>query len=359
MCTSFRIKSADGKVVVGRTMEFPDLLDARIAIVPRGTAGKSVSPSGDGKTWTSSHGYVGIDVFGDPQKLTDGLNEAGLYVNLQYMPGFCNYESADGVPNDSLVACPDLAGLLLGTCSSVAEVRATLASTVVWPWVFEPFGFPPPAHIIVHDTTGASIVVEWLDGEQVVFDNPLGVATNWPHFDWHMTNLRNYVNLDVLDPEPVTVDGVQLSAMGQGVGMTGLPGDASSPSRFVRAAVYTGTLRPVATGADAEVAALHILDNFDIPWGMVRENVDESKDDHTLWSTIANLTDGAYTIRTYVDPVPRRIALAEVDFGAPAPRTVPLPTGPDFPELPLYPTSPHRAGSRSSSVQRNAVPARG
>ena len=247
MCTSFRLTAGDGSVVVGRTMEFPNLMGARIAIVPRGTAGKSVSPNGDGKTWSTTYGYIGIDVFNDPQKLTDGLNEVGLYANLQYMPGFCDYEPAGGVPDENLLACPDLVGMLLATCASVDDVRASMASTVVWPWVFGPFGFAPPSHIIVHDKTGASLVIEWIDGRQRVFDNPIGVATNDPHFDWHLTNLRNYLNLGPVNPRDVTIDGVQLSAMGQGAGMTGLPGDSSSPSRFVRAAFYSSV---VASGRD-------------------------------------------------------------------------------------------------------------
>jgi choloylglycine hydrolase len=333
MCTSFRLTAGDGSVVVGRTMEFPNLMGARIAIVPRGTAGKSVSPNGDGKTWSTTYGYIGIDAFDDPQKLTDGLNEVGLYANLQYMPGFCDYEPADGVPDENLLACPDLVGMLLATCASVDDVRASMASTVVWPWVFGPFGFAPPSHIIVHDKTGASLVIEWIDGRQRVFDNPIGVATNDPHFDWHLTNLRNYLNLGPVNPRDVTIDGVQLSAMGQGAGVTGLPGDSSSPSRFVRAAFYSSALRPVATGAEAEVAALHILNNFDIPGVMVRQSDDPSGDDHTLWSSIADLNDLAYVIHTYPDPVPRRVALADPDFNAEAPKTIKLSTSAQFPKL--------------------------
>ena len=72
-----------------------------------------------------------------------------------------------------------------------------MADVTVWPYVFGPFGFAPPAHLVVHDRTGASAVFEWRDGRMVVFDNPIGVATNGPHLDWHLTNLRNYVNLSV------------------------------------------------------------------------------------------------------------------------------------------------------------------
>jgi len=47
-------------------------------------------------------------------------------------------------------------------------------------------GFPPEpqrVHFVVYDKTGASIVIEPLDGKLKVYDNPLGVITNSPTFD--------------------------------------------------------------------------------------------------------------------------------------------------------------------------------
>ena len=209
-----------------------------------------------------------------------------------------------------------------------------MGDVTVWPYVFGPFGMAPPAHVIVHDAAGASIAIEWRDGQMVVFDNPIGVACNWPHLDWHLTNLRNYVNLSVQNPSPITIEGVELSKMGQGPGMLGLPGDSSSPARFVRAAAYTAALRPVASGAELETTALHILNNFDIPWGMIREDDDPKNDDHTLWSTISNLSARRYVLRTYDNPVPQVIDLAEVDFSGSAPLQIEAPSG-GFAELRL------------------------
>ena len=40
---------------------------------------------------------------------------------------------------------------------------------------------------------------EYVDGELNVHDNPLGVITNAPTFDWHLTNLKGYVNLSPQD----------------------------------------------------------------------------------------------------------------------------------------------------------------
>ena len=65
-------------------------------------------------------------------------------------------------------------------------------------------------------------VVEVVGGAIKVHDAPLGVITNSPAYDWHMTNLRNYVNLSVQNPAPITIEGVELTKMGQGPGMLGL-----------------------------------------------------------------------------------------------------------------------------------------
>jgi hypothetical protein len=59
----------------------------------------------------------------------------------------------------------------------------------------------------------------------------------------------------------------------------------------VRAVAYLATLRPVAGAAALEMAALHVLNNFDIPFGLIRASDSPEGDDHILWSTISNLTD--------------------------------------------------------------------
>ncbi|MET0296713.1 MAG: linear amide C-N hydrolase, partial [Microbacterium sp.] len=79
MCTSFQLRADDGSVCVARTMEFPDMLGANLTAIPRGITLTSESPGGDGATWTTTHGVVGMDAVGKPQWLTDGMNEAGLY----------------------------------------------------------------------------------------------------------------------------------------------------------------------------------------------------------------------------------------------------------------------------------------
>jgi choloylglycine hydrolase len=176
-----------------------------------------------------------MDVFGMPSALTDGINEQGLYAGLLYMPGFCEYTPAEGADPAGLLSIVDAVAYLLGTCASVEEARAAMAAVTVWPWMFEQFGFAPPAHLVVHDPGGACAVFEWSHGEMLTFENPIGVVTNSPHLDWHLTNLRNYLTLSTTAPDELSIEGVELKPLGAGAGISGLPGGSSPPARFVRA----------------------------------------------------------------------------------------------------------------------------
>jgi choloylglycine hydrolase len=53
--------------------------------------------------------------------------------------------------------------------------------------------------------------------------------------------------------------------------MLGLPGDFTPPSRFIRAVAFVNSMEPVEDAAQAVNAAATMLNNFDIPKGLVRE----------------------------------------------------------------------------------------
>src|SRR5438105_1055713 len=81
-CTDFRIKAADGTVIIGRTMDFEVPVLSFIRIFPRGERWSSDAPGmRKGISWTSRYGYAAIDMGGrlvDPldraENLADGLN---------------------------------------------------------------------------------------------------------------------------------------------------------------------------------------------------------------------------------------------------------------------------------------------
>ena len=73
--------------------------------------------------------------------------------------------------------------------------------------------------------------------------------------------------------------------------------------------------------------ALHLLNDFDIPFGSGRGGDKSSDDDHTLWSTISILADHHDAIRGFDDPATYVVDLETTDFTRGEPRQVPLPTG--------------------------------
>jgi choloylglycine hydrolase len=346
MCTTLRIRALDGTVLIGRTMEYALPVNWEWRAIPRGVRQVSVAPDGDGLGWEGSHGYVGIGngetrSFGltiPPQSgVPDGINEAGLYAGLLYLPGFAEYESPRGVPADRLLAPLDVASFVLATCATVPEAVTAVESVVVWPAPIPVIGVPP-LHLILHDRTGAAAVVEWVDGVRKVHDNPIGVATNSPPFDWHMTNLRNYVNQTAMDVPTRSLSGETMAPLGQGTGMLGLPGDFTPPSRFVRAVAFASSARTPDTASEGVSTVMHLLSSFDITKGVIRDAVPEgltTEDaaglgDYTAFSSVAELNDSpAFTVRTYDDACQRRVALRDLALSSGPPRTVPmLPAGP-------------------------------
>lgn len=181
---------------------------------------------------------------------------------------------------------------------------------------------------MVHDASGNSIVIEYVGGKLQVHDNPLGVMSNSPTFDWHMTNLGNYVNLSVTNAAPIKLGTVKLDPLGMGSGMIGVPGDFTPPSRFVRAAIYSAAVLPSATGNEAVRQAFHILNQFDISKGVIR---DHEKDeygnitaDDTIWTSANDLKARRFFIRTYDNSQIRSIDLMTQDLNAKEIATYPI-----------------------------------
>ena len=269
-CTGIELIAADGTVVRARTLEFGIDLKSNVILVPRGYSRTGTTPDGKpGKSWTAKYANLGANALGMPV-IIDGLNERGLAVGLFYFPTTAQYQPYSPGDAGRTIAPWELGSYMLDSFATVDEVRANLPNIVVPAVVLEAWKFSPPVHYVVHDATGKSIAVEYTDGRLNIYDNPLGVMTNSPAFDWQMTNLRNYVNFSLTDLPPVQVGNVKLVPFGQGTGMLGLPGDFTPPSRFVRAVAFSQSVLPSQTGYEAILEAFHILNDFDIPKGASR-----------------------------------------------------------------------------------------
>jgi len=318
-CTGILLRNADGTIVHGRTVEFGIPLAIDFAVVPRGYNFTGMTPMGEGKKWASKYGALGAIVFGN-LGIMDGVNEKGLAVGAFYFPTMAEYTPTTAENQGKSMSSIDFSNWILTQFASVDEVRAAVESgeAVVAPTLLP--GWPPqvqPFHWIVYDKSGKSLVIEPIGGKLVVNDNPLGVLTNSPSFDWHMTNLRNYIALSPRDVPAVKLDGKTFASFGMGAGMLGLPGDYTPPSRFVRAAVFSATAFAAPDAAAGIFNGFHILNNFDIPYGVARVNEGGSTHaDQTIFTAMRDPQNLRMYYKSYDDQTIRMIDLNRFDLDA-------------------------------------------
>lgn len=328
-CTGIRIEPKDGSVIVARTLEFAADLQTSIIVIPRAMELTGTAP-GDkpGLRWKSKYGIVGANMFGLPAIL-DGFNEKGLAVAIFYFPGYAKYQETTDADIGKTIAPWELPVYLLGNCADVDDAVKALQNIRVGDVFQKNMGETPQLHYLVTDARGRSAVVEYVADGLKVHDNPLGVLTNAPTFDWHVTNLCNYINLSDENVPPKDVAGIRLHSLGQGSGMLGLPGDFTPPSRFVRAVACSQSAIPVATAHEGVLQAFCLLNQFDIPKGEARgvENGRPSTD-YTQWTGASDLKNHRYYFRTYDNSRIRMIDLDRVNLDAKTIKTVSM-AGPE------------------------------
>jgi choloylglycine hydrolase len=334
-CTGIVLTAADGSVVRGRTLEFGDPLDSDVIVIPRGYVSTGTTPDGqdNGLRWTATYAAAGANGVGLPD-IVDGLNEKGLGGGIFYFPGFAGYQEIDSENMSQALAPWQLLTWALTSFATVDEVKAALPDVKVGAATLEALGGVPPMHYFLADTTGKSIVIEYVDGDLNVYDDQIGVVTNSPGFDWHMTNLRNYINITPDPQAAIDLDGVNLDPFSTGGNLFGIPGDFSSPSRFVRATVFSHLSTEQKTGPEAVMQGFHILDNFDIPEGAVPEPAGSDPPyETTEWTAMSDLKALTFYIWTNDDRAIRTLDLTRVDLDGDEIQTFPLDQAQEFDDL--------------------------
>src|SRR5947207_12011071 len=319
-CTGIRLIAEDGSVIHARTMEFAIDIHSDVIMVPRGYARIGSTPDGkEGLKWRAKYASVGLNGVGIPV-LFDGVNEKGLATGTFYFPTAAGYMPYTATDVGKTIAQWEVGSWILENFASVDEVKANIGKIVVPAVVFGGWGFAPEAHYIVQDASGKTIVIEYVGGKLNVHDNPLGVITNSPAFDWHMSNLRNYVNFSMTNVAPAHLGSARLPPFGQASGTLGMPGDFTPPSRFVRAVAFSQSVFKSKTGEDASVEAFHVLNQFDIPKGAAREH---EKDEHgniladyTIWTSASDLKTKRFYFRTYENSQIRMVDLMKMNLDA-------------------------------------------
>ncbi len=325
-CTGITLHSADSATVLARTIEWGgSYLSSQYVVVPRDYEQQSYIPGGKraGLKFTTRYGYVGVTVE-LPDFVAEGVNEAGLSAGLFYFPKYGSYESYSPKDKSSTISDLQVVPWMLANFATLDEVKQGLKKV----HIVSTDPRSSTVHWRIADATGKQLVLEIVDGKLNFYENTLGVLTNSPGFEWHITNLNNYVNLFPGAAPDRPLGPHTLSAFGAGSGMLGLPGDITPPSRFVRAAFYQTTAPIQPTARRTALQAFQILNNFDIPVGIefADGKIPADIPSATQWTSATDIRNRLFYFTSMYDRRIRAIDLKAIDFEKIAYRAVSIDT---------------------------------
>ena len=313
-CTGISLSSQDGGRVVARTVEWAATpMQCGYVVSPRGHSFQSYTPTGDnGLKYKAVYGFVGIYTEYEPF-VVEGVNEAGLSAGLFFFPNYGDYAPYNEAHNAKTLCDMQFVSWVLSQFSTIDQLKDELKN-IDLVTLNHNIG---AVHWRITEPNGRMVVLEVVKGVPRFYENTLGVLTNAPGFQWHVTNLNNYVNLvPGSAPDNKIKPGLILKPLGHGSGMLGLPGDFTSPSRFVRATFFQTTAPMWATSFEAVVQAFHILNNFDIPIGSQHpmDQIPKGLPSATQFTAATDLSTMKFYYRTAWNSNIRCIDLMNIDF---------------------------------------------
>lgn len=239
----------------------------------------------------------------------EAVNEVGLCVAGLNFPGNAFYgKEQTGRLN---IASFELIPWILGGCASVQEAEEMFADLNICDDAFSEDMPPAQLHWMLADRERCLVLEAVCEGMHI-YENPIGVLTNNPPFEYHRMNLNNYLNVTAGYPKSRFCQGetpsffpslqsadLMLSPYSQGMGSIGIPGDFSSASRFVKAAFLRwNSVCTQEEGANIS-QFFHILDGVAMPRGAVLTQ--DGKYDITTYACCMNADMGVYYYKTYED----------------------------------------------------------
>lgn len=223
----------------------------------------------------------------------DATNEKGLSMAGLNFPGNADYKPED-LSKDNVTPF-EFIPWILGQCANVKEARDSLVRLSLLREDFSPELPLSPLHWMISDRD-ESIVVEPVKDGLMVYDDPVGIMTNNPSFDFHLTNLSNYMGLSAADPENRFAKDLDIVPYSRGMGGLGLPGDLSSASRFVKAAFTRLNSRSGDSESESVSQFFHILGSVAQQRGCCQV---EHGFEYTIYSSCCNTDKGIYYYTTY------------------------------------------------------------
>ncbi|MBE6749398.1 MAG: choloylglycine hydrolase family protein [Ruminococcaceae bacterium] len=289
MCTAITFKSND--FYFGRNLDVEHSYNESVVVTPRNFQIKMrcVEPL------KTHYAMIGVaTVIDDYPLYFDATNEKGLSMAGLNFPGNADYKP---VNENSINITPfEFIPYILGKCKDLNEAREELREINLVNISFSENLPLSPLHWIIADKENAITVESVKDGLKI-YENTVGVLTNNPTFDFHITNLNNYMSLHEGRSENNLVKDIELSNYSLGMGALGLPGDFSSASRFIKATFVKYNSISGETEKESVNQFFHILDSVAMPKGCVL--TDNGEYEYTIYSSCCNADKGVYYYKNY------------------------------------------------------------
>lgn len=289
MCTAVTYTTRDH--YFGRTLDYEISYQENVAVTPRNypfyfrKAGKM----------ERHYAMIGVACMAGGYPLYyDATNELGLSMAGLNFPGNADYKQ-EAADKDN-VAPFEFIPWILGQCGTVAKARRLLEHINLLNLNFSEELPLAMLHWMISDKD-ASITVEAVKEGIRVYDNPVGVLTNNPPFDYQMWNLSNYMNLTSEEPDNRFSGEIPLATYCRGMGAMGLPGDLSSTSRFVRAAFTKYNSVSGTSESESISQFFHILGSVEQQRGCV--HLGGGAYEMTIYTSCCNTDRGIYYYKTY------------------------------------------------------------
>jgi choloylglycine hydrolase len=288
MCTAITYRTADH--YFGRTLDLEYSYNESVTVTPRNYPFqfRKVKPI------RSHYAIIGMAAVVDDYPLYyEAANECGLSMAGLNFPGNAHYfPEADGKDN---ITPFEFIPWILSQCKNLEEARALLKNINLCNIPFSDQVPLSPLHWIIADREGAITVESVAEGLRI-YENPIGVLTNNPTFDYHMTRLSDFMSITPHDPEN-RFGSVTLTPYSRGMGGIGLPGDLSSSSRFVRASFVKLNSASGESELESVTQFFHILGAVAMPRGSLV--MPDGRYEITVYTSCINTDKGIFYYTTY------------------------------------------------------------
>lgn len=288
MCTAIWYQS--GERYFGRTLDYELSYGEQVVITPRRfpLAFRMLPPL------ERHYAILGTAAVQEGYPLYfDAANEMGLAAAGLLFAGYAAYPAPEeGKEN---VSPFELIPWLLGQCADLAAAQALLERINLAALPFSEELPLSPLHWLIADRSGA-ITLEVTREGMKIYENQVGVLTNSPPFPHHLLRLADHCGLSAQGAVNRLAPRLELPAYSRGMGGIGLPGDASSCSRFVRAAFLKENAADAGNEPERVGQFFHVLGGVEQVKGAVRL---ETGDAHTLYTACYNLDRSVYYYSTY------------------------------------------------------------